>query len=523
MASPAVDVNVIRMDGLLEFVKRSWPLVESCDMVLEPHMEIICDHLEACAYFGTQSFRIDWEAQAWSHWLWKPDLTTGTEGPGGLNYLVIAIPPGFSKSLLCMVFFPAWVWTWCPQAKFITTSYGEDLALRDAKRSFELMNSEWYQARWAAPCTWTDAQVEIEGGERASMGYYTNTAKGSRFSTPMGGRPTGRHAHFLLSDDPIKPDDLKLGGDSAREALAKTHYRWDAIFSNRSADAATFCRVIIAQRLHVEDLSGHAIDQGAQHLRLPMEFEPWDAYASPWGSDWRLAEGQLLAPRRFSESVVSFRRQITPARDYAAQYQQRPSPEAGAVFQRDWFMHRHTGVPSIGAKLSISVDSSLKEGSDTDYTVLQVWAQEAPNRWLLLDQVRARMGFIDQVAALERLYQKHVGVRQLLIEDKANGTAIIDTLKRKYAGVMALQPQGGKRSRAENISPLWAAGNVLLPPDNRAPWLSEFVEEHLHFPVGRHDDQVDCETQYLTFASGRYRASRNKAAAKGMRQRMGRV
>jgi predicted phage terminase large subunit-like protein len=510
MASPALDREQIRRNGLLEFVKRSWHLVESCEFVLEPHIEVICRHLEACAYYGTQSFRLDWETQAWSHWVWK-----GTDAPGGISDLVIAIPPGFSKSLTAMVFFPAWVWSWCPEAKFITTSYGEDLALRDAKRSFDLINNEWYQERFSTPTEWSQVEVHIEGGERASMGYYVNTRKGSRFSTPMGGRPTGRHAHFLLSDDPIKPDDLKLGGDSAREALAKTHYRWDAIFSNRSADAATFCRIVIAQRLHMDDLSGHCIEQGAQHLRLPMEFEAHEAYESPWGSDWRSKDGELLAPKRFPQHVISFRKSITPARDWAAQYQQRPSPEDGSIFQRAWFDYRYPGTFAKGARLSLSIDSSLKEGADKDFTVIQCWAQESMARYLLLDQVRLRMGFTDQVAAIQVMFAKHAGIRQLLIEDKANGTAIIDTLKRMLPGVKGVDPRGGKMARAAAVSPLWAAGNVWLP--ERAPWVAGFVEEHITFPASKNDDQVDCATQYLMEASGKYRAGRNKQAAQAMR------
>lgn len=521
MSSPSVDREQCRRKGLLEFVKRSWHLVEACDLHVEPHMELICRHLEACAYYGTQSFRIDWETESWSHWVWKADPILYTQAPGGIPYLVIAVPPGFSKSLLCMVFFPAWVWTWCPQAKFITTSYGEDLALRDARRSFELMSSDWFRERWATPVEWSTVEVVIDGGDRASMGYYVNSAKGSRFSTPMGGRPTGRHAHFLLSDDPIKPDDLKLGGDSARDALAKAHYRWDAIFSNRSADAATFCRIIIAQRLHVEDLPGHAIEQGAVHLRLPMEFEPHEPYVSPWGDDWRTEDGELLAPVRFPPHVVELRRRITPARDWAAQYQQRPSPEAGAVFMREWFGLFHAGSLAVGARLSLSIDASLKEGADKDPTVIQCWAQESPVRFMLLDQVSARMGFVDQLAAVHAMRARWPSVRQYLIEDKANGTAIVDTLKRQVPGVLALDPQGGKMARALATSPLWAAGNVWLPEARRAPWIGAYIEEHITFPVGKNDDQVDATSQYLLFASGRYRGGRNKAAARGIKSRLG--
>jgi predicted phage terminase large subunit-like protein len=335
---------------------------------------------------------------------------------------------------------------------------------------------------------------------------------GSGYSVPLGGGVTGRHGHILVADDPTKPQDIQLGGDSARDALEKVREKWDNVFSSRSADPATFCRIVIAQRLHMEDLSGHCIKRGAVHLRLPMLFEPHEAYVSQWGSDWRTEPNQLLAPKRFPDHVVAMRRQITDARDWAAQYQQRPSPEDGAVFMREWFRHFYRELPK-NLQLTLSIDSSLKDSKKADYTVLQVWGKQSATAYYLVDQVRARMGFSDQVLATMNMRSKWPALRTTLIEAKANGVAIINVLRARIPGVVPVEPLDGKESRARASTWLWQSGNVHLPHPDIAPWITEYIEEHVVFPVGGYDDCVDCTSQYLGWASAR---DRNSLFAKAM-------
>jgi predicted phage terminase large subunit-like protein len=470
----------VERNGLMAFVRNFWAHSgEAIELIPEPHMELVCAHLEACALNGTSALNPDLSKMRWA-----------AKVPERISDLVIAIPPGMSKSKIVSVFFPAWVWTWCPGAKFITTSYADDLAIDFGRQSYDIMRSEDYRACWP--------HLEIEEGDRAAMSDYRNTRGGRRWSMPMGGKVTGKHGHFLLSDDPIKPDDLKLGGDSAREALSQVRYRWDALFSNRSAHPPTFTRIVIAQRLHTEDLSGHFVKQGAVHLKLPMLFEVHDAYHSPWGSDWRWEEGQLLAPLRFPQSVIDMRMLITPTRDWAAQYQQRPSPEDGSHFQRTWFNKLYIGRPWGQLPVVLSVDSSNKETKGSDYFVCQAWAKSRAEYWLV-DQVRARMGFHDQVRAIATMRLRWANVRQILVEEKSNGTAIIAQLQKKFPGVIAINPEGGKEARAAATTWLWQTGCINLP--EHANWLGAFIEEHITFPVGSHDDQVDAASQYLNWAS----------------------
>lgn len=495
-------IKSVKQGGLLEFVRWFWNVVEACEYVEEPHMVLICKHLEACAVMGTQSLKPDLHDHLWAQRVPEP-----------IKNLVIAIPPGMSKSKLVSVFFPAWLWTFCPGAKIITTSYADDLAIDFGRQSFDLMRSEDYQACWP--------HVQIEDGDRAAMSDYRNTEGGRRWSMPMGGKVTGKHGHFLLSDDPTKPDDLKLGGDSAREALNQVKYRWDNLFSNRRAHAPTFTKIVIAQRLHTEDLSGHFVRQGAVHLRLPMLFEPHAAYESVWGDDWRSEVDELLAPIRFPQEVIDDTRRVTSARDWAAQYQQRPSPEDGSTFQRAWFQHRYIGHPWGLGPLTISVDTSNKKDAKerkkkTDYTVIGVWARVGPNAYLV-DVVRARMGFNDQLIAIAAMRRKWPNVRNIIIEEKANGTAIIDQLKRKFPGVIAIDPEGGKEARASATEWLWAAGNVHLPESH--PLIEEYIDEHILFPVGSNDDFVDMTSQYLNWCFSKDKRALLKKAMAAVQNR----
>ncbi len=126
----------------------------------------------------------------------------------------------------------------------------------------------------------------------------------------------------------------------------------------------------------------------------------------------------------------------------------------------------------------------------------QTWARLGPS-FILADQVRARMDCPATVRAIRELSQKWPGTLAKLIEDKANGSAVIQMLSRELPGILPVNPSGGKIARAAAVSPLIEAGNVYLPHPDYAPWVRDFIEECAAFPYGAHDDQVDAMTQVL--------------------------
>jgi predicted phage terminase large subunit-like protein len=146
----------------------------------------------------------------------------------------------------------------------------------------------------------------------------------------------------------------------------------------------------------------------------------------------------------------------------------------------------------------MSWDLNVKDQAKSDFTVGQVWGCRLAQRFLL-DQVRARMGFTGALQAVKDLRAKWPNANAILIEDKANGPAVIDSLRNEIPGVIAIEPRGSKQQRAAAVTPLWQAGNIWLPRPEYAPWIADFVEEHAGFPSARHDDQVDAETQALEY------------------------
>jgi len=489
----AVTKERIKRGGLWEFVKTFWNVVESCELVEEPHMRLVCRSLDESYYRASRSFKP--ADQPWMDGL-----------RGDIPEMVIACPPGISKSLLTSVMAPAWAWTWCPQLKVISTSYSEMLVFRDAKRSFEIMTSDLYLRLYP--------HVDILGGERASTSFYTNSKRGMRYAVSQSGQITGVHGHIVVFDDPVKTQDLQ--GDAAT-ALEKVVEKYDHVFSSRSADPETFTRVVIAQRLHYSDLSGVLIERGAHHVCLPMEFEPERAYSSHLGSDWRTHQGELLVPKRFPLSVCEARKAVLPLAEWSGQYQQNPLPADGAMFQREWFQNRYVGTPWGSATITLSVDSSHKDSKGADYTVILAGARVGP-KFYVVDVMRGRMGFSDQVRSILQMRSKWANVGNILIEAKANGEAITESLRRQITGVIPVHPKGGKESRAAATQVLWNSGCVLLP--EKAPWVENLIEEHVKFPLFTHDDVLDACTQWLTWSSAQDRNQHFKAAMSKARSKM---
>lgn len=162
------------------------------------------------------------------------------------------------------------------------------------------------------------------------------------------------------------------------------------------------------------------------------------------------------------------------------------------MLKRDWWQYYDVLPPM--ASMLISVDAAFKDGDDSDYVVCQVWGKVEANMYLI-DQVRARMNFPATVQTIRNLTEKYPKAVLKLVEDKANGSAIIATLQREMGGIVAVQPEGGKVARVNAVSAYIEGGNVFLP--RRMEWIHDFVEECASFPSGKNDDQVDAMSQAL--------------------------
>ncbi len=219
--------------------------------------------------------------------------------------------------------------------------------------------------------------------------------------------------------------------------------------------------------------------------------------------DPRTEEGELLWPERFPEEEVA--KLVEALGQYAAaQLEQDPVARSGGVFKRDWFKFwSHGGsipgtvaLPQIGTDL-ISWDCSFKGDESSDPSCGGV-IRRALGKFFVLDCEWGRWDFPGLLLAVGRLCQRHPRIIKKLVEDKANGPAVIASLQGRFPGFLEVDPQGGKEARANAVSAIPEAGLLFLPHPSIAPWVESALTELTRFPRGVHDDFVDMLTQGLT-------------------------
>lgn len=468
--------------ALIDFLQDAWRIVEPQSLVLERHMYEICDVLEKLTWHMRPQF--------------KPANLAADEL---IQETVINVPPGFSKSLITCVIWPAWCWTIDPTIKFIFASFDADLTMRDAERTQNILTSTWYVSRWG--------QMR-HPGQTWRKRLFKNKFGGNRLSTSIGGKVLGNHADARIIDDPTKPQALLGGKESVHEVLDKAIKFLSTTLATRMTDPKKSVTVIIMQRLHQGDLAGHVLKEVESDperqkkfrwVRLPMRFNA-EYEQKPYElRDWRTKEGELLAPKRYdAEEVARLVKELGDLATVAAQLDQDPIAEGGNLFKVADF-RRYSGFPpgyeKNQGRLIQSWDLRFKDdASSGDYVAGQVWWKHKAD-YYLIDEVHARLGFTETENAILDLTNRYPKARTKLVENKANGPAIHNRLKSVIGGIVLVEPDGGKIARAHAISALVAGGNVYIPEG--PAWAKEWLDEVKAFPKARFDDRVDAFTQAL--------------------------
>jgi predicted phage terminase large subunit-like protein len=326
--------------------------------------------------------------------------------------------------------------------------------------------------------------------------------EGGVYCVGIGGALTSRQAGLILIDDPVK-------GPKEADSPVMRDAAWDwwgSVASTRLAPGAP--AVLIMTRWHEDDLAGRLIreEPGAWRvLNIPAraDHRPERGESDPLGRE--PGEYMLSARGRTAEQWERTRIE-RGTRVWSALYQGRPSPGEGLVFRREWWKRYETPqwIDDNGERLTLTFDEVLmswdmafKDAESSDFVVGQVWGRRGSDA-LLLDQVRGRMSFVETCMAVRQLAAKWPQANAKLVEDKANGPAVISSLSRTVPGLIAVQPEGSKVARASAISPFIEAGNVYLPSPELAPWVGDLIEEAASFPLSTNDDQVDALSQALS-------------------------
>jgi predicted phage terminase large subunit-like protein len=308
----------------------------------------------------------------------------------------------------------------------------------------------------------------------------------------------------LIVDDPHKPVEI-----NSRAALNKVTEWWTGTMPSR-ANSPTSRRVVMHQRLSDMDLIGTILETDEamwEVIRLPMEYEPTTFVSSIGWSDPRTQEGEILWPERFPPFEVTRLKKELGSYGFAAHYQQRPAAKEGGIIKRDWINYYPTPFNSYLIKdFNLIIQSwDLSFSNTGDYTVGQVWGKKGPHKYLL-DEVRGKWTFTEQLHEIRNLKAKWPQTRIILVENAANGAAAIDSLRREIPGLIAINPKeiggGDKETRVAACSLDFEAGNIYIPSLQIAEWVKDYVQELTTFPKAKYDDSADATAMALNwFAS----------------------
>ena len=402
---------------------------------------------------------------------------------GAIPLLDINSAPRFMKSMLVSVFWPVWMWTAHPEMRFLFPSYAKPLALKHSRDRRKLLLSDWYRSNFP------DVRLSDDDNTQAA---FSNTAQGAMRATSVGGSVTGFGADTIVIDDLINP------AQADSEAERTTGLRWyDESLSTRHNDKKNGRTVIVEQRTHLEDLTGHVVAQGGwAHLSLPAEFQRRTVYVFPRsGRQVVCEERDVLWRDREDQPQLEAARQRLGSYAYSAQYLQEPVPRGGALFREEWLHRTYREPPAHFDKLIISLDTAFKTGESADYSaVVVIGLLTAPDGthepgYYVLRGWHDRVPF-NQLKRSVVALATEFNPDEVLVEDAASGQSLIQELKADTVfPVRAVKVDSDKFSRASAVTPMFESGRVFFP--EIAGWLEPLTSELLAFPAAPHDDLVD--------------------------------
>jgi predicted phage terminase large subunit-like protein len=441
----------------------AWPVLQpGTEFVDNWHVHAICEHLEAVT-------------------------------KGDIKRLLINLPFRMLKSTIISQAYPAWEWLAKPSIQYLSASYAKDVATRDAVDSRRIIESDAYQLAWGDRYKMTsDQNVKTR---------YENDKKGGRVVVSTDAAGTGFGGNRIIIDDPISA--LEADSETART----TAIEWfKGTVSTRMNNPAEDAIIMVHQRLHQEDTTGYVLATEAdvwEHLVFPMRYDGSLRKTTSLGfQDPRSEDGELLSPKRLDDKTVSeIERRLGPYH-VNAQLQQNPSSREGTIFNQKHWQFYHVPPQQIAADMEEIIwswDCTFKDGAGTDFVSGLCIGRKGANKYLL-KRINERMGFSATKTAIQNARAARpydVKTIAVLIEDKANGPAVLDALENDVPGMIPISPQGGKVARANAVQPQHVAGNFYLPSPTMegCEWVTTFVDLFGRFPGVKNDDDVDAWTQ----------------------------
>ncbi len=477
--------KVIAENDLYQFLIQAWPIIEpGVDYLDNWHIEYITEWLELVSL-------------------------------GEVTRLVINIPTRYMKSTIGTIMWPCWEWARTPWQQYLTTSYSEFLSKYHSNERRKILRSQWYMQNWPM------ARIRPDVDQAT---FFENVSGGHMIASSVLGTATGLGGNRVIIDDPMNPKQAV--SDAERTRINETAR---STLMGRLNDKKRGAMVMFMQRLHIDDstayltgvddadlVEGKVVIKAGDWiiLRLPAVAEADTHVVFPRSGtvvDWR--EGSPLWESREGLTELRQRRLEFGEEDYAAQYLQRAQPKGGAIFKHSWFRNIfYQPIRKVPVEVLIhSWDTSFKDKDASSFVVGQVWGRYRLENYLL-QEVRGRWDFPTALTQMKMLRVQWPKTTRILIEDTANGPAIISTMKTEVAGVTPVTPEGSKVARAKAITSVYETGHVWYPdplsPGNE--WVADHVQELTRFTGASSKvlftDRVDAASQALSYLEATYGA-----------------
>ncbi len=440
------------------FIRQAWSVIEPGTTYIDNwHIELIAEHLQAV-------------------------------NSGEIRRLIINIPPRHMKSIEATVCYSVWTWIQHPEKRFIKVSYSDALSRKHNILSRDIINSPWYQQNWS---------------DRFHLKYdvnrqneFENNHHGMLYSTSVGGAITGNGADVIIIDDPQNP----IMANSETERQNSIDFFKNTL-QTRLNNPKTGAFIIIMQRLHENDLTGYILseDLGYTHLCLPAEAPERTVITFPVSKKQIVREeGDILNPQRFDHEVIESLKKSMGSLQYAGQFQQVPAPAEGVIFKREWLHNFYSDGAAPNTQDIQSWDMAFTKSEGSAKVAGFVMGRKGADIYIK-DLVNDKMTFTESVAAVRTLSGKWPRARAKVVENKANGPAIVDLLKKEIPGMVEFNPKGSKDERAISVTPYFEAGNIHFPDPKTHPWVDDLIRDLLMFPKGTYKDTTDALVQGILY------------------------
>lgn len=434
--------------------------------------------------------------------------------------LMLLMPPRHGKSELASKNFPAWHLGRFPDHEFIACSYNLSLAMGFSRKVKQIIDDPLYQSVF---------ETRLDNNNQSTEEWAVAGHRGGYVAAGIGGPITGKGAHCLVIDDPVKNAEEADSGD-AREKI------WEWYLSTAYTRLAPGGGVLIIQTWwHDDDLAGRVqqmmakgaddedIDQ-FEVVKYPAIAEHdeyldpttlqivYDAAPTPTAKKYR-TKGDALHPSRYDLKKLAKIRALnrkgdgTDGRWWSALYQQNPVPDDGSYFTKEQF--RRGPIPQLrNSKVYIAWDFAISEKKQNDYTVGSVGLQDTDDRLHVAEVLRFKSGdaFFIVEAILNLCARWYSSNLVLGFEDGQIYRSIQALLfkrmreRRMYPAIQVLKPITDKMARGRSLQGRMQQGMVSF--NDQGEWYQVVRAEMLRFPAGVHDDCVDSLAWMATLAVG---------------------